>query len=265
MPNRIVRDGILTSEAIAMLSWAEEVFYRRLMSVVDDHGRFHALPKLVRAACYPLLIDKVSDADIGKWITACVEAGLVSVYPAQDGKRYLQIVKFGQQVRSKSKFSEPIAVDVEQLKSPDINCDQSPANAHLGVVVSVDVGEGGSLSPPPAETLDCPVQKIVDAYHRLMPANPRVRVLDDARRRTIVARWKQSAGLKTGPFGYTNVEEGIRAWETFFEVCAESDFLAGRATPSPGRDKPFVADLDFLLSPKGFKGCLENKYHRGLA
>lgn len=107
MPNRIIRDGILQSEAVAELSWPEEVFYRRLMSVVDDYGRYHALPKLLRAACYPLQIDKVSDSDIGKWIAGCVNAGLVRVYPAKDGKSYVEIVKFGQRVQSKSKFPEP--------------------------------------------------------------------------------------------------------------------------------------------------------------
>lgn len=134
MPNRIVREGILTSEAVSSLSWAEEVFYRRLMSVADDHGRFHASPKLIRAACYPLLIDKVSDADIGKWLTSCVTAALVSVYPAPDGKRYLQIIKFGQQVRSASKYPGPTA--------PDGACYQLLADAHLGVSVS----EGVSVS-----------------------------------------------------------------------------------------------------------------------
>jgi hypothetical protein len=105
MPNRILREGILSSERVARLGWAEEVFYRRLMSVVDDFGRYHANPKLLRAALYPLLIDKVSDADIGKWLTSCVTAALVSVYPAPDGKRYLQLLDFRQQARAdKSKY-----------------------------------------------------------------------------------------------------------------------------------------------------------------
>ena len=140
MPNRIIRDGILSSELVNSLSWAEEIFYRRLMSVVDDHGRFHAQPKLLRAACYPLHIDKVSDSDIGKWLSACETAGLVRVYPASDGKRYVEIVKFGQQVRSKSKFPEACEGSGEQLESPDINCYQPPANAHL----DEGVFEGGN-------------------------------------------------------------------------------------------------------------------------
>lgn len=150
MPNRIVRDGILTSEAMASLSWPAEVCYRRLMSVVDDHGRFHGLPMLIRAACYPLQLDKVSDADIGKWLSECETAALVSVYPAADGKRYVQIEKFGQQVRSKSKFPEPMEGKQQQLKSSASNCDQVQANAHLveGVSVSVSVSECATRGKP---------------------------------------------------------------------------------------------------------------------
>lgn len=107
MPNRILREGILTSERVNSLTWPAEVFYRRVMSVVDDYGRYYATPALLRAACYPLHLDKVSDADIDKWLTECVRAGLVSVYPAQDGKRYLQLHDFRQQTRAKtSKFPE---------------------------------------------------------------------------------------------------------------------------------------------------------------
>lgn len=142
MPNRILRDGILSSDSVCSLTWPAEVFYRRLMSVADDHGRFSSAPKLLRAACYPLQIDKVSDADIGKWLTECVTAALVSVYPASDGKRYLQILKFGQQVRAKSKFPEPIDDSREHLIAIDISRAQPPANAHLGVFVVGGVSEG---------------------------------------------------------------------------------------------------------------------------
>lgn len=142
----------MTSERVARLGWAEEVFYRRLMSVVDDFGRYYATPMLIRAACYPLLIDKVSDADVGKWLAKCAEAALVSVYPAQDGKRYLQLLDFRQQVRAKeSKFPQmPVA-----CVASDIGCvadaQQPIADAHLVVDVSVDVGEGRADARQPAK------------------------------------------------------------------------------------------------------------------
>jgi hypothetical protein len=120
LPNRIVREGIITSEAVNALGWAEEVFYRRLHSVVDDFGRYYATPTLLRAACYPLQVDKVGNQDIAKWLTACVRAGLVRAYTL-DGKDYLEVVKFGQHVRAKhSKFPPPsdtCSADVLHLRS----------------------------------------------------------------------------------------------------------------------------------------------------
>lgn len=155
MPNRILREGILTSERVAALNWQEEVFYRRLMSVVDDFGRYHANPKLLRAACYPLLIDKVSDADVGKWLTNCVTAALVSVYPAPDGKRYLQLLDFRQQARAeKSKFPQMpdgCASDATQAHS---KCEAAaPVFGDEGV--SVDEGEGKGARKR-ASPLKCP-------------------------------------------------------------------------------------------------------------
>lgn len=110
-------------------------------------------------------------------------------------------------------------------------------------------------------SLLCPVKQLVDLYHNAMPDNPRVKVLSDARRKTIAARWKEAATLTCKPFGYATTEAGLDAWRQFFEVCAESAFLTGRTQPQPGKP-PFQADIDFLMSPSGFAKCLENKYHR---
>jgi hypothetical protein len=147
MPNRILREGILTSERVARLGWPAEVFYRRLMSVVDDFGRYYATPMLLRAACYPLHLDKVSDSDIGKWLAVCAEADLVRVYPAQDGKRYLQMVDFRQQVRAAaSKFPQQLGecvADAQQMPS------KREASAHLDVFG--DVCEDVSGAPAGAD------------------------------------------------------------------------------------------------------------------
>lgn len=118
-----------------------------------------------------------------------------------------------------------------------------------------------ATASPGGDQFRCPVEQIVAAYHRHMPGNPRVKVINAARRGTIKARWKEAAKLTCKPFGYETVPGGIAAWEDFFEICAQSPFLTGRATPQPGRP-PFVADIDFLMAPASFAKCLENKYHR---
>ena len=110
----------------------------------------------------------------------------------------------------------------------------------------------------------CPAEAIIELYHLHMPDNPRCKTLNDARRRAIRARWKEAAKLACKPFGYSNRAEGLKAWAAFFEVCAESDFLTGKA-PGVGGRPSFVADIDFLMSPSGFAKTLENKYHREVA
>lgn len=161
MPNRILREGILTSPAVARLGWAEEVFYRRLHSVVDDFGRYYADAGMLRAACYPRQLNKVSDSDIGKWLRACVDAALVRVYPAEDGESYLEVLKFGQQVRAKkSKFPDmrsTCAADAQQV----------PGNARLDVSESVD--ESVDDSEAKASGGKPPVEKSEDES----PADPR--------------------------------------------------------------------------------------------
>ena len=111
---------------------------------------------------------------------------------------------------------------------------------------------------------ECPVEEIVGLYHKYLPENPPVRILDNERKEKIRARWKQAAALKIYPFfEYQNKEQGLAAWAEFFDICSDSDFLVGKVAPKAGNDRPFIADLDFLVSERGFKNCIENKYHRG--
>ncbi|CAJ3471656.1 Uncharacterised protein [Burkholderia pseudomallei] len=109
--------------------------------------------------------------------------------------------------------------------------------------------------------LACPVDEIVAAYHELMPDNPRVKAVHGDRRKAIAARWREASKLDCKPFGYSTVDDGLRAWRKFFAVCARSAFLTGKATPKPGC-KRFRADIDFLTSPSGFTKCLEGKYQQ---
>ncbi|WP_259657848.1 hypothetical protein [Burkholderia pseudomallei] len=134
-----------------------------------------------------------------------------------------------------------------------------PAGADL---LGDEVDDGGDSAG--AVRLMCPVERIVDAYHRCMPDNPRVKVLNDKRKRAIAARWREASKLDCKPFGYSTVEAGLNAWRAFFTVCSQSDFLTGKAKAQPGKP-PFIADIDFLMSPEAFAKCLENKYHRDAA
>ena len=109
MPNRIIREGIITSEAVNSLSWEAETFYRRLLSVVDDFGRFDARPSVLRSALYPLKLDSMREDSVQRCLKSCEAARLVVLYSVE-GKEYLEVTNFRQQVRSKkSKYPAPDA------------------------------------------------------------------------------------------------------------------------------------------------------------
>jgi hypothetical protein len=127
MPNRILRDGILTSDKVNSLSFAGEIFYRRLMSIADDYGLCDGRIPILRAQLYALKINSVSEKDVKSWRNEAVNSGLINAYVV-DGKEYIQIQNFGQQTRSKPKH--PLPTD-GKLISIDSNCNQLPAIAHL--------------------------------------------------------------------------------------------------------------------------------------
>jgi hypothetical protein len=131
MPARLLREGILTSERVDMLDAAAEVFYRRLMSKVDDHGLYDARPSILRSSLYPLRVDRVREADISRWIAACEKAGLIALY-THEGKPYLQMRDTRWVARSEAKFPLP---------TPENKCAQPRADAHLDVFGDGDVFE----------------------------------------------------------------------------------------------------------------------------
>lgn len=133
MPTRIIREGILTSEKVNALSIGAELFFRRLMSVADDYGRYFAHPSILRANCFPLKLDQVSEANVKQWLSECEANGLIVSY---DSGKHLQITNFQQQTRSKSKFPEP---DKHLLSSCKANEKQMSSLVGDEVVVEGEV------------------------------------------------------------------------------------------------------------------------------
>lgn len=107
MPNRYVRESAIESEKVDRLSWPAEVFYRRLINRVDDFGRFTANLELLRASLFPLRVNKVPAVDVGKWLSDCETADLVSTWKGNDGKHYLVMHRWEQGRAKSSRYPEP--------------------------------------------------------------------------------------------------------------------------------------------------------------
>lgn len=107
MPNRIIRDGILFSVPVSNLTPKAELFYRRLLSCVDDFGRFYAgPPNLLISSCFPLQVHDVKPDEISAWLKELTKQGLIKVYTVE-GNPILEIQKFNDRRRAKkSKFPD---------------------------------------------------------------------------------------------------------------------------------------------------------------
>jgi hypothetical protein len=130
MPNRIIKESICTSDNVDALSRDAEVFFYRLIVQCDDYGRMDARRAILRARCYPLQLDRVSEADIDAWLAELKDAELVQLYHV-DANEYLHVQTWEkhQQVRAKrSKYPAPPTHDSNRnhLISDDSTCPRNP-------------------------------------------------------------------------------------------------------------------------------------------
>lgn len=140
MPSRLIREGIITSDRVDQLDAPAEVFYRRLMSKVDDHGLYDARPSVLRTSLYPLRVDRVREADCSRWIAACEKAGLIALYEVA-GKPYLRMLDTRWPARSEPKYPLPTDSKGDQSNTTENNCSQLKTPVVLDVVVVEDVVE----------------------------------------------------------------------------------------------------------------------------
>ncbi len=171
MPHRILRESILDSEAVNSLTPQAEVFYRRLMSAVDDFGRFDARPAVLRCRLYPLQLDRVGEQNIRDWLAECERAGLVTTY-AVGGKPYLLFHKLGPQRAKTSKYPAPAGgaspADPRAHAPASANgcahvradeCGRAQAPAHVTYSYSdsySDAEDSSEPAPPSAEPAAAP-------------------------------------------------------------------------------------------------------------
>jgi len=126
MPNRIIKEGICTSEQIDMCGCFEEVMFYRLLVNCDDFGRFDARPAILRTRLFPLK-KRLTAKQVEKALESLARIGLIERYQV-DGKPYLQLPGWSkhQCIRAKkSKFPGPEST-CTQLHADAGNCARNP-------------------------------------------------------------------------------------------------------------------------------------------
>lgn len=126
----------------------------------------------------------------------------------------------------------------EELTSKTTNADALVAASKPGV------------SSPGSDRKDCPHQEIVSLYHEILPQCPQVRDWTKTRQAHLRARWSEDKS-----------RQSLHYWRRYFEYVATCPFLVGAAAGANGR-KPFVADLEWLVTSANFTKVRERKYEQ---
>jgi hypothetical protein len=103
----MIREGVKHSARInGLTDRAENLFYR-LLTTVDDLGRYYAEPALIKAACWPLKSIRLSEVALA--LDSLERAGLIARYAGKDGARLLCLLRFRQRLQfgPRPKFPPP--------------------------------------------------------------------------------------------------------------------------------------------------------------
>jgi hypothetical protein len=273
MPNRILRDWTDSAKFDGISAEAERLFIRLLMKA-DDFGRFHANPKLVKSACFPLAEDLRANT-VAAWLTELSDRQLVFCYTSGTGQ-YLAIINFRQRLKeSRPKFPQPQGKEqdwrADSLISREVPGSsgnfrpetQTETEAYSETETKTEKGRGAAPLPHPSLALsgtedptetetDQPPQKadqrhspsvavkeVFDAWNAL-EAFHKCLVLSDKRRRHLEAR------VRNGFFAQN--------WRAALRKIEASDFCRGQ------NDRGWKANLDWFITPDAVAKIMEGKY-----
>ena len=109
MPKRMLSDGILTSRRIDGLSPEAEVLFYRLIVVADDRGRMDGRVQVLRAKCFPLRTDTLTNDTVAKLLAELMAVGLIEKYSA-GGEEFVRLPKWEKHQRLRhvrAKYPDP--------------------------------------------------------------------------------------------------------------------------------------------------------------
>lgn len=111
MPNRMLREGLLDSDAVGQVSPGAEMLFVRLMLLADDFGRYDGRVSVI---CRRAFVNRrsIDEPMTDGWLAELVAAGLVALYGVP-ARPYLQIDNFRQRTRAQvSKYPSREEADI---------------------------------------------------------------------------------------------------------------------------------------------------------
>lgn len=257
MPNRIIRDWTDSDRFDGLSADAERLFVRLLMKA-DDYGRFHAEPRRLKAALFPL-VESLRSNDLTRWLDELASRQLILRYESQDNRQLLAIPRFGQRLKqSVPKFPPPPGqpanwLPPDGMPSPDSWNDPEGSGDFPEVPARDGDGDGddcgdGDGSAPLAGTPAI----VVAAYHALLPDCRRVGTMTPKRRKRILAAEKlakqvcRQQGWEYEPDAF---------WNGYFGACQSDPWRAGKV--GNPKNESWRQNLDVLIREDHFAAIMD--------
>ena len=132
MPNRIIKESICTSEDVAKLSMGAEILFYHLMVKADDYGVYFGNEQIIKSTCFPLKSSEIKLKQVESWLNELIKAGLIFAYVAEDGKKYIQFVKWSKHQQRRAKKSKYPLFDstCNQVIADDCNSCRNPIQSN---------------------------------------------------------------------------------------------------------------------------------------
>ncbi len=272
MPTRVIRDGVLDSQRYHDVDKPARLAFLEMLLCCDDYGLVPLSGVFLKRRT--TAFEGIPQAGADALLSALVDADLIRIYDVE-GARFAYIPRFGNTPRAK-KPKYPLPPDalggneikhlVEKLhgkRSADVV--HLPANVLETVYETETVSEEETdklslVSARPAETAvpDCPHLEVLKLWNEVLPALPshKPALWRGARADHLRARWRETAVEK----GWKTKADGLAFLRRLFGYVGRSAFLSGKTRPREGA-RPFVCELEWLVSPQNWAKVIEGKYH----
>lgn len=103
MPQRFLKPGLTTSKKWNAVDWIAQSFYVRLITLVDDFGRYEGDLLLLRSHCFPYGDPNRNEIPLTTIENICKQLttnALIIFYETHDGMRYLQLLRWQERPRA---------------------------------------------------------------------------------------------------------------------------------------------------------------------
>lgn len=292
---RTIKPDFWTSEQVMECAPLSRLMFVGMWNFCDDGGNHPASFKTLKAEVFPG--DDMNSDDIRRMVGELLENGLLVEYE-DSGKSYWHVTGWHHQKIEKPSFKHPpfVVKNNTNHRVDEINKDEFGEHSSNGRRIVGDrstpegkgreeEGKGVELTPPslrsgggeisteisPADAVDnsedeksadtaprlsCPYKKILALYDKRLPMCPRVVEWTETRKKHLSALWHRKAAENK----WASVEEGLEYFDGYFEFVSKSKFLTGGVDGRNGKP-PFIANLEWLVTPSRFANVVEGKYH----